>query len=605
MTQSATPAPTNIPYLGIPEQNPRDTFYRRRGPTPKDFTSYAVGDRWIDRSANQAWILVSKANGIATWQFMSGGGGAINTLQLQPPVASNFNFTNSGAVNIVGAPGAISLGVNVDGVTISIIGNQLVAGGSVPTQFDPDIGANVSPVASILQVPGLGGNQTLNGGAGILQFNNRRWSSQFVVDPSAVTGSDAEYTTIQAAITAASAAGGGTVIVRHGTYIENLTFAAGVDVVAVGGDGRPVPGQVTVLGNHTMTSAGFSVLSGIGFSAAAGDVFTLTAAGPGVSVLALKFCNVDSPTGRVSVTSAAGGAFGLMVFFDSQISSQLVTCEVGNSSAVNFQESTAASATAACVNLSGSSSSSTVFLSNLGGSTAAVIIGNVAAQLLASYSQLSGGTNASVLFAAAGTATMSHNTYTSNNPTTFYIDGAAGTYAFGDDVMQGGSATAINPALSTFSFQWRPRGTAGLTGATAFAGTASFNSGDFTVVDGFVSLVSGATTGSVTTIGAVTGDVITFPLGVTPGMWTFVAISSGFDSATPSAGGYEVIGSARTDGVTATIVGVPDTTDNEDPAFNAADIDIIASGNNAILRVTGVAGLTINWTAQMRSQFAS
>lgn len=165
MSQSATPAPTNIPYLGLPEQNPRDTFYRPRAPTTKDYSIYRVGDRWVNRPSQTAYILVSKANGVATWTMMASAAGPIMTINSQPPVANNMNFVNSGAVAIGSLPGVITLGVKVDGVTVQIIGDQLVAGGAVPTTFVTDAG-NATPVANILNVLGTPAQGISTAGAG-------------------------------------------------------------------------------------------------------------------------------------------------------------------------------------------------------------------------------------------------------------------------------------------------------------------------------------------------------------------------------------------------------------------------------------------------------
>lgn len=103
--------------------------------------------------------------------------------------------------------------------------------------------------------------------------------------------------------------------------------------------------------------------------------------------------------------------------------------------------------------------------------------------------------------------------------------------------------------------------------------------------------------GSGTTVGAVTADIITFALGATPGTYSFEFRVSGFESTTPAGCGYSVFGTVRTTGVAATAVGTADVIVNEEAALNDCDIDIIASGNNAILRVTGVLGLSVDWGA--------
>ena len=100
------------------------------------------------------------------------------------------------------------------------------------------------------------------------------------------------------------------------------------------------------------------------------------------------------------------------------------------------------------------------------------------------------------------------------------------------------------------------------------------------------------------TIGAVTDDLITFAMGATPRTCSFDIRASAFESTTPAGAGYNIFGTVRTDGVSATLVGTPDVVINEEAALVAADLDLIVSGNNAIVRATGVAGLTLEWTAQ-------
>lgn len=114
---------------------------------------------------------------------------------------------------------------------------------------------------------------------------------------------------------------------------------------------------------------------------------------------------------------------------------------------------------------------------------------------------------------------------------------------------------------------------------------------------GFV--VAGHTDDTIQTIGAVTGDIITIPLGAVAGTFRFTAMVKAFDAATPSSAGYSVFGTFRTDGLAATLVGNQDLFE-EDVALTAADAYFIASGNNAVLQVLGVAGLTIDWAAECK-----
>lgn len=107
----------------------------------------------------------------------------------------------------------------------------------------------------------------------------------------------------------------------------------------------------------------------------------------------------------------------------------------------------------------------------------------------------------------------------------------------------------------------------------------------------------GALEGSATTVGAVTANIITLALGATPATYILEARVAAFESSNPAGGGVWALGTFITNGITSTLI----ASDSSDTFFSAplatAAVDWIASGNNAILRVTGVALLTINWTA--------
>lgn len=98
------------------------------------------------------------------------------------------------------------------------------------------------------------------------------------------------------------------------------------------------------------------------------------------------------------------------------------------------------------------------------------------------------------------------------------------------------------------------------------------------------------------TIGAVTADITTIPLTVA-GTYTFETRASAWEDTGPAGAGFAINGVIRSDGVTATLIGDSDGFTHQDATLNTSDVNIIASGNSAIVRVLGVAGLTINWGA--------
>lgn len=112
-------------------------------------------------------------------------------------------------------------------------------------------------------------------------------------------------------------------------------------------------------------------------------------------------------------------------------------------------------------------------------------------------------------------------------------------------------------------------------------------------------------TGTGTTVGAVTADLVTFSLGATPGVYHVHADTVGYESTGPAGTAYETFGPVITTGAAATVVLSPDETVVESISLIASDVDFIASGNNLILRVTGVAGLTINWRVVANYVFVS
>jgi pectin methylesterase-like acyl-CoA thioesterase len=67
------------------------------------------------------------------------------------------------------------------------------------------------------------------------------------------------HTTIASALTSASS--GDTIFVRTGTYTENLTLKAGVNICAFEGDGYTP--TVTIIGKASFSSAGTVCLSGL------------------------------------------------------------------------------------------------------------------------------------------------------------------------------------------------------------------------------------------------------------------------------------------------------------------------------------------------------
>lgn len=105
--------------------------------------------------------------------------------------------------------------------------------------------------------------------------------------------------------------------------------------------------------------------------------------------------------------------------------------------------------------------------------------------------------------------------------------------------------------------------------------------------------------GSGQTIGATTSDLITLDLGAIAGSYSVQVRVVGFDSSTPSGAVYQIDGGARTDGASATLIGQSQEV-QEEIALIPADVQLVVSGNDLIVRATGVAALTIDWTCSLQ-----
>lgn len=117
--------------------------------------------------------------------------------------------------------------------------------------------------------------------------------------------------------------------------------------------------------------------------------------------------------------------------------------------------------------------------------------------------------------------------------------------------------------------------------------------------------IANQSSGTAMTVGAVTADVITFPLGAVAGGYQFNVRVAAFDAITPLSAGYELVYAMRTTGAASSLIGTPEKNINEEGALTAGDVTIVASGNDCVVRVLGTAGKTVNWKADLTYTFVS
>jgi len=191
----------------------------QRAPTTND-KNYPVGQQWIDQSSDQSYALSRVTSGFAVW--------------------------------ILEGPGAS----DVDTLT----GNS---------------GGAISPTAGNINI--LGGDGLTVAGSGNTLTINRDAAGGYPVTPFVVGSSgEAGYTTIQAGLNAANAAGGGIVFVQPGIYTENLTLYDNTQIVGAVGLGDL--GALIIDGVHTPPTTGSFVLRNCKLQSAT-DIFSSAAAG--------------------------------------------------------------------------------------------------------------------------------------------------------------------------------------------------------------------------------------------------------------------------------------------------------------------------------------
>lgn len=128
---------------------------------------------------------------------------------------------------------------------------------------------------------------------------NNYGPAKFIVDASAANGT---HTTIAAALTDASS--GDTIFVRQGTYTENLTLKAGVDIVSFPADRSS---QVKIKGKLSASFSGGTVISNIALETNGDYILALT--GSSGTYVTFKNCylSMTNATG-INYTSSSGSS---------------------------------------------------------------------------------------------------------------------------------------------------------------------------------------------------------------------------------------------------------------------------------------------------------
>lgn len=409
-----------------------------------------------------------------------------------------------------------------------------------------------------------------------------------------------------ATITRSSSASGELILVRYGSgnYAESLVLPSDITILGTLEDSSSsVP--VLITGTHTPPASGLCAFVNLKLTSAAA---ILSSAAAGSTSLYFKNCRFNITNGFVANVTAWTGAINFIDCTSSSLDDGIVNNATGTAviDFVNSEIGGGGQLLTSGGSISGRDSVISCKSNLVGACTLTYrdvysqgITFNATSAATFTGGKISGAGVASITQSSTGTIGLVNVAIDSNNNPAIAGAGAGVISLAGVPFLNN---TTIAGTLTTAVYDWKPYGTSGTSGS-ATKGTAAFNQNDFSVVNGFVSIGT-ASTGTGQTIGAVTADIIIVACGATPGTYEFDARVSAFEAGTPSGAGFKVSGAVRTTGAAAVLVGSI-TSGNAEAAIAACTAAIVVSGNNAILRVTGVALTTIDWGVNMSQTFRS
>jgi hypothetical protein len=370
---------------------------------------------------------------------------------------------------------------------------------------------------------------------------NNYGPAKFIVDGTTVA--NGTHSTIATALTSASS--GDTIFIRPGTYTENLTLKAGVNLTAYGCDSSlNTVSNVIILGKCTMTTAGTVNISGIQLKT--NSDFFLAVTGSANSIVNLNNCflNCSNNTGisyTTSGTSSAITAFncygdigttGISVFASSGSGNLTFNyCNISNSGGATTASTSSAGALnlfyteIACPITTSGTSALAIRHSNVdpGSNTIALTVGGSGSNE-AMHSRFDGATTAAITVSSTlqihecnvissngavvtGAGTITYTLISSTNATT---DTMSITNTNPRSSFSGGiSFDKGTNVFNTYSTgTWTPTIVPSGTAYTSI--TYSTQVGTWTKIGNLI-YVQGNVTVSAITVGAATGD-LTLPL---------------------------------------------------------------------------------------------
>lgn len=292
-------------------------------------------------------------------------------------------------------------------------------------------------------------------------------AATLIVDPTAGKGN---YTTIGAALTAASS--GQTILIKPGTYTENLTLKAGVNLAALACDA--LTPNVTILGKASMTVAGTASLSGLYLKT--NSDFALSVTGSAASNVFLTGCTIfcNNNTGIQYTSSNASSNIAFNYGFMDTGTTGITYFTASGAGSIQFNY---------CIfsNTGGSSTASTISAGTLGllHDTLTLPITTSGTAAFSAFQCLfaSAAQNVTVLTAGgSGVHGASHSTFSSGTASAISV-GASCALGFPQNMVSSSNANAItgagtlNTGIITFTGSSSTINTSTVNKLTTYGGT--------------------------------------------------------------------------------------------------------------------------------------
>lgn len=178
---------------------------------------------------------------------------------------------------------------------------------------------------------------------------NNYGPAKFIVDGTSTA--NGTHSTIASALTSASS--GDTIFIRPGTYTENLTLKAGVNLTAYGSDSSlNGTGKVIISGTCTLTTAGTVTISGIQLQTNSAVLLAVTGTAASIVNLTNCYLNCSNNTGitfsssdagsQINISNCSGnlGTTGIAYFSDSSAGTLKIFYSILSNSGVSTTAST-------------------------------------------------------------------------------------------------------------------------------------------------------------------------------------------------------------------------------------------------------------------------